>query len=484
MRLRFWMCACMRRFVPGHETGRVLGFLFVHSETMTPGGLPARTAITSVCKSQRFKDVISRTNTCPVAAILCEDASQSMYAQMLCGLCQRHDVMCVGATFAAGLVRAIRFFQLNWEQLAADIETGVLSSRVTDQSVREAVVGGILKPDPDLARFIHDECYKGDWAGIIKRIWPNTKYISAIVTGSMAQYISILNYYSGGLPIASTRYVSSECSTSLNLQPFCHPAEVSYTIMPNMAYFEFLPVDDSAQQGDETTPTTQHHQLVDLARLQVGREYELVVTTYAGLNRYRIGDVLRVTGFHNSAPQFRFVCRKNVVLSVDIDKTDEAELHRAVEHAATFLHPHGASVLEYTSQVCTKTIPGHYVIYWELLMIEKEPQSGSTAGAAAVNNGVLDRCCVEMEEALSWVYRLQRVVDKSIAPLEIRVVRSGTFEELMDCAVSRGTSMSQYKVPRCVTEKPHIIELLNSRVVSSHFSSRAPRWAPAESTAQ
>ena len=45
-----------------------------------------------------------------------------------------------------GLLRVIRFLPLNWEQLAADIETGTLSPRVTDASVREAVAD-ILRPD-------------------------------------------------------------------------------------------------------------------------------------------------------------------------------------------------------------------------------------------------------------------------------------------------------------------------------------------------
>jgi auxin responsive GH3 family protein len=241
--------------------------------------------------------------------------------------------------------------------------------------------------------------------------------------------------------------------------------------MPNMCYFEFLPMDAAASGGGDAS------QLVDLARVEVGREYELVITTYAGLNRYRVGDVLQVTGFHNTAPQFRFVRRKNVLLSIESDKTDEAELQRAVERASALLRPHGAAVVEYTSQAYTKSIPGHYVIYWELLT--KGPAAGT--GGAAVDRETLDRCCLEMEEALNTVYRQSRVADGSIGPLEIRVVRPGTFEELMDYAISRGASINQYKVPRCVTFPP-IIELLDSRVVSTHFSPALPHWTPGQRT--
>lgn len=79
----------------------------------------------------------------------------------------------------------------------------------------------------------------------------------------------------------------------------------------------------------------------------------------------------------------------------------------------------------------------------------------------SVNGDVLDRCCLEMEEALSSVYRFLRVMGNSIVPLEIRLL--WTFEELMDysCSISRDTSIRQYNVPRCVTEKPHIIMVLH-----------------------
>nr|CAB3470316.1 unnamed protein product [Digitaria exilis] len=92
---------------------------------------------------------------------------------------------------------------------------------------------------------------------------------------------------------------------------------------------------------------------------------------------------------------------------------------------------------------------------------------------------VMERCCLEMEEAMNSVYRQNRVADGSIRPLEIRVVRPGTFDELTDYAVAHGASMGQYKVPRCV-KAPAIIQLLDSHVISRHFSPALPHWAPAQ----
>ncbi|KAL6870602.1 hypothetical protein ACP4OV_014450 [Aristida adscensionis] len=466
----------IRRHVPGLDEGFGLCFLFVKSESETPGGLPARTVMTSCLKSDRFTAGVRGVLTSPPATILCADAFQSMYAQMLCGLCRRRAVVRVGAVFAYGLLLAIRFLQLHWEQLAADIAAGELTSRVTDPAVREAVAGVLLRPDPELARFLRAECSGGHWAGIIPRVWPNTKYLEAVVTGSMAQYVDALKHHGGGLPIVSAAYVSSGCSFGLNLRPLCDPSEVSYTIMPNMAYFEFLPTDDAGGDGDGDAAAAER--LVDLAGVEAGREYEVVVTTYGGLYRYRVGDVLRVAGFHNAAPRFRFVRRRGAVLSVDCDKTDEAELQRAVERAAALLRPCGAAVADYTSRACTQRLPGHYVVYWELMAVAAEGDTaGGQGGGGGVDGDVLGRCCLEMEEALSSVYRQCRVATGAVGPLEIRVVRPGTFEDLTDLAVAGGASVGQYKVPRCVTALA-VVRLLDSRVVSCHFSPALPHWAP------
>lgn len=457
----------MNLYVPGLDKGKGLYFLFVKSSTRTAGGLLARPVLTSYYNSEQFKTRPYdpyMVYTSPNEAILCADSFQSMYTQMLCGLYQRRQVLRLGAVFASGLLRAIRFLQLNWRELASDIRAGSLNPRITDASLRDCMTQRVMKPDPELAGFVETECGKEQWEGIITRVWPNTKYLDVIVTGAMAQYIPTLDYYSGGLPLACTMYASSECYFGLNLNPICKPSQVSYTIMPNMGYFEFLP--HRAGGGGDGDG-----KLVDLVDVEVGKEYELVVTTYAGLYRYRVGDILRVTGFHNSAPQFHFVRRKNVLLSIESDKTDEAELQAAVESASRLLRREsGAAVVEYTSYADTKSIPGHYVIYWELLVKD--------SAASWPSEDVLSRCCLAMEEKLNSVYRQSRVADHSIGPLEIRVVKGGTFEELMDYAISRGASINQYKVPRCVNFTP-IMELLDSRVVSLHFSPSPPRWTPA-----
>lgn len=464
----------MNQFVPGLDKGKGMYFLFIKSEAKTPGGLLARPVLTSYYKSSHFKNrpYDPYTNyTSPNETILCSDSYQSMYSQVLCGLCLRNEVLRVGAVFASGFIRAIRFLEKHWPILCHDIRTGTLNHEITDPTVREAVLK-ILKPDPKLANFIETECSKKSWQGILTRLWPNTKYVDVIVTGTMSQYIPTLDYYSNGLPLVCTMYASSECYFGVNLNPLRKPSDVSYTLIPTMAYFEFLPVNKNSVVTNsinvrDSLSEKEQLELVDLADVKLGHEYELVVTTYAGLYRYRVGDVLRVAGFKNKAPQFNFICRKNVVLSIDSDKTDEVELQNAVKNAVTHLMPFDATLIEYTSYADTTTVPGHYVLFWEL----------NVNGTIPIPPSVFEDCCLATEESFNSVYRQGRASDKSIGPLEIKIVESGTFDKLMDYAISLGASINQYKTPRCVKFAP-IVELLNSRVVSSYFSPKCPKWAP------
>ncbi|XP_056689507.1 indole-3-acetic acid-amido synthetase GH3.3-like [Spinacia oleracea] len=455
---------------PGMESGKVLSFLFIRDETKTQGGLMAVGCLTSYNKSlydlgnTPCDPYNNFTGPNPKEAILCLDNFQSIYTQLLCGFYQRHEVVRVDSHFASTLVVVIHFLRDHYSELCDDMSSGTLSSKISDMALRAHMAEHVVKqPEPELAKLVYNACKGENWEGILKKIWPNIKYLDIIITGSMAQYIPILNFYSGGVPIVSLKYTCSEGAFGINLNPLCDPYEVSYTLIPNMAYFEFLPLNTSSSDREQSSD-----QLVDLADVKVGHEYELVVTTYDGLYRLRVEDVLSPTGFYNSTPQFKFVRRNNVLLSVHAEKTTESELQNTMEKVYDVLQNFGTiRVVDYTSYADVKTIPGHYVIYCEL----------STTTSDATNklglDGVMEKCCLTIEDSMSYVYRYYRVHNPAIGPLEIRVVKKGTFDKMRDFAISRGASLGQYKVPRCVKFIP-LLELLNSGVISTHFSPSLP----------
>ncbi|KAL6190694.1 hypothetical protein ACLB2K_037088 [Fragaria x ananassa] len=475
----------MNKYVDGLDQGKGMYLLFIKPEISTPSGLVARPVLTSYYKSSNFRNrPFNRYNvyTSPDETILCSDNKQSMYCQLLCGLVQRDQVLRVGAVFASAFLRAIKFLEDHWKELCSNIRSGQVSDWITEESCRNAVSLILGKPSPDLADLIEHEFATKSWEGIIKKLWPRTKYIEVIVTGSMAQYIPTLEFYSGGLPLISTMYASSECYFGINFKPLSKPHDVAYTLLPNMAYFEFLPVErnhedvvlcngvsdqNCALKEDETEKL----ETVDLVDVKLGHYYELVVTTFTGLYRYRVGDMLMVTGFHNNAPQFRFMHRKNVVLSIDTDKTNEEDLLNAVTQAKLLLEPLGFLLIEYTSYADTSSIPGHYVLFWELKV------KGNNDLEELIHPSIMEQCCSTVEESLDSVYRRCRRKDHSIGPLEIRIVKHGTFDALMDFAVDEGSSVNQYKTPRCIKSEK-AIKILDSRVVGRYFSKTTPFWEP------
>ncbi|EFJ14875.1 hypothetical protein SELMODRAFT_119116 [Selaginella moellendorffii] len=452
--------------LPGLRTGKALYFLYVRSGRKTPGGLPAYPALTGYYNSLEFRNRPfdpSNDYTSPMEVILCTDSVQASYCHLLCGLIHARDVTKLGCFFASALVRSIRCLEAWWQELSRDIRTGTLSERVVDPACREAVEK-ILRPDPELANVIDEACSSGSLKGIVRKLWPSAKAIDTVVTGAMEQYVGEVDYLTGGLPIASMIYASSESFFGVNLKPLCEPSQISYMFLPETSYYEFLPVARSEEKVSRKEP-------VELVDVEQGHEYELVITTNAGLYRYRMGDVLRVEGFHNKAPLFSFVCRRNVLLSIDSDKTDEKELQTAVMNAFAALRNGVTSkegeairLTDYTSYADLSSNPPHYVIYWELSSeLHLEPEKAG-------------ECCYKMEESLSVVYHRGRM-ERSIGALELRLVTPGTFNRIADDAASRGGSVAQFKLPRCVKKNAtRMLEIVESGVYQQYFSPRAPKY--------
>jgi auxin responsive GH3 family protein len=389
-----------------------------------------------------------------------------MYCQLLCGLLERDNVARLGAPFASSFLKVIKFLEDHWPELCSNIRTGRLSDWITDATCTSGIGKFLTAPNPELASLIEQECSKTSWEAILKRLWPKAKCIESIITGTMAQYIPLLEFYSGGLPLTSSFYGSSECFMGVNFNPLCKPSDVSYTIIPCMGYFEFLEVEKDHQEAGHDP--TEKPVVVDLVDVKIGHDYEPVVTTFSGLYRYRVGDVLRATGFYNNAPHFCFVGRQKVVLSIDMDKTYEDDLLKAVTNAKLLLEPHDLMLMDFTSRVDSSSFPGHYVIYWELGSKVKDAKFEP-------NRDVMEECCFTVEESLDAVYRKGRKNDKNIGPLEIKVVKPGAFDELMNFFLSRGSSVSQYKTPRSVTNE-EALKILEANVISEFLSRKIPSW--------
>ncbi|CAN7019293.1 unnamed protein product [Brassica rapa subsp. trilocularis] len=446
----------IRKHVKGVERGKGMLFFLTGHDTKTPGGFPIEDGISWYLKSDYFKNRPSTwfySYTSPDEVMLGSDLKENLYCHLLCGLVQRDEVTRIGSTFASGMVRVIKVLEDSWKDLCSDIRSGNLSEWITDSGCRNSVslvLGGQRRHK--LSDEIESICSQKSWKGIMKKLWPQTLCIGmltmAIATGSMAQYVPTLKHYCGDVPLVSTIYASSESMFGINTDPLCQPENTSYTLMPNISYFEFIPTEGG--NGD----------VVDLADVKLGCSYQLLVTNLWGLYRMRIGDIVKVTGFHNKAPKFRVIGRENTLLSIDTDRTTEEYLLKAVNRARLVLESSDLRLVAFTSYADISSSPGHYVIYWEVKTKEEDMKE--------LDEKTFLECCSVMEDTLDEEYMYCRA-NEFIGPLEIRVVNDGTFDSLMNLSISKGASITQYKTPTCITSEEGL-QVLETNVVARFFS--------------
>nr|XP_009395758.1 PREDICTED: jasmonic acid-amido synthetase JAR1-like isoform X2 [Musa acuminata subsp. malaccensis]XP_009395759.1 PREDICTED: jasmonic acid-amido synthetase JAR1-like isoform X2 [Musa acuminata subsp. malaccensis]XP_009395760.1 PREDICTED: jasmonic acid-amido synthetase JAR1-like isoform X2 [Musa acuminata subsp. malaccensis]XP_018680736.1 PREDICTED: jasmonic acid-amido synthetase JAR1-like isoform X2 [Musa acuminata subsp. malaccensis] len=443
--------------------GKALQFIYSSRQVKTKGGLIATTATTNVYRSEQFKrtmkDIQSQC-TSPDEVIFGPDFRQSLYCHLLCGLIYSNEVQIISSTFAHSIVHAFRTLEQVWEELCMDIREGVLSSRITVPSIRSAV-SKLLIPNPSLADSIYNKCVRlSNWYGVIPELWPNAKYVYGIMTGSMEPYLKKLRHYTGSLPLMSADYGSSEGWIGANVNPSLIPELATFAVLPNIGYFEFIPLEKPEEQELENIASTIHYiesEPVGLTEVEVGKEYEIIVTNFAGLYRYRLGDVVRVAGFHNSTPELQFVCRRSLVLSINIDKNTEKDLQLAVEEAAKLLAAEKLEVVDFTSHVDTSTEPGHYVIFWEL--------------SSDTTEEVLRSCCNCLDLAFVDAGYIGSRKVGTIGPLELRVVRKKTFERILEHFLGLGAAMNQFKTPRFVSlSNSKVLQILCRNVTRCYFS--------------
>ena len=196
--------------------------------------------------------------------------------------------------------------------------------------------------------------------------------------------------------------------------------------------------------------------------LQVDALYEPVLTTDAGLWRWRNGDLLRCVGFLGAAPKLVVEGRRTTELNICSEKTSEAALLRAVAAATGGALPGGAPALaEWAARECLHApgggAPGvgHYLFYLEL---ERGAECKAERLAAAVEAAL---------RAESASYR--RVGPehwKRLAPAEVRLVAAGAFAAVRELALAAGASAKQYKPP-VVVHKAEQVAALEAHVVAA-----------------
>ncbi|KAG9457780.1 hypothetical protein H6P81_002288 [Aristolochia fimbriata] len=450
------------------EEGMVMRFQYIAPRSKAEGGLDVGSVTSNL-----FYQLLSHNNSgqestgkiqpcSPNEVVTAHDYQQALYCHFLCGLLYCDRVQYLLASFCHQLVQAFRTFESVWEELCSDLRVGVLSQRVSDPSVR-ASVSKLLKPNPELADVIYQKCkvlQSKNWSGLIPELWPQAKFVKSILTGSMESYVGQLRHYAGELALVSWVYAASECVIGLSARPRSSIESMTYAIGPGNGYFEFIPLTKRQfVEGDELLDELYtESKPVRLNEVKVGEIYEVVITNFAGLYRYRLGDVVKVSGFYNSTPELQFMQRKNTVLNIRTDKTTESDLQFAMDRTSKmFLVEEKVNIVDFTSHGDLSTDPGHYVIFWEL--------------SDMPNKDTLQQCCNCLDQSFADIAYINHRKSRLIGALELRIVAKGTFNKIIEHYQRLGSNISQFKTPRCIpSSNTPVLNILDGNVTASCFS--------------
>ena len=224
--------------------------------------------------------------------ILSGDYRQTTYCHLLLGLLNCDSVELVASSFAYIIVQAFTAMEGLWLELCNDIERGVLNQkRVSCPNIRKSL-SNLVSPNPGLAQKLRTECEKLQmvgWEGLVPALWPNAKYLCSIMTGSMLHYQKKLRHYAGNVPLVGADYGSSEAWIGVSVDPLNPVEKVTFTVVPSFAYFEFIPLTrkqygkgEGGEMDFRVSDDYVEEEPVNLSGVEVGREYEVVLTTFTG----------------------------------------------------------------------------------------------------------------------------------------------------------------------------------------------------------
>ncbi len=336
-----------------------------------------------------------------------------LYVKVRFALAER-KLRAIHGVFINRVAGVMDYIWRNWELLLRDMENGSVDARVALSMKWREYVKEKLPPDTlratELRRLSHKELREG----MVSKIWPDVRYVLAIGGKSFSYYTDKMKGYAGHIPIHHFAYAASEGIFGIAEKmdvPDC------YVLFPEAGFFEFLPA-----EGEETG----HGRPLFMWELDIGERYELLFTNHSGLYRYCMGDVVEVTGWYGQAPVVKFCYRKNQVLNIAGEKSNQEQLEEAIRQFGSRMR---CEVIGYCVQEDMSDVLPRYLFYLECTDIDP-------LGAE-----------VMLDDCLCWVnyeYKGCRSMNE-IGRLQICYLREGSFGRYEEQLAADGKPMGQNK---------------------------------------
>jgi len=333
-----WGIAALR----DHPDGWLRSIMRISSpmrEYTSPSGVPCG-AISGLLM-QNQKKIVRRMYVTPEAVAAIEDPEVKYYTICRCGAAR--DVSMIITANPSSTIAMIETGQRHAERLIRDIADGTLTA--PGELSKEIARSIKFKPNKHLARRIQTGLDR-DGMLLPKHFW-NPSLLANWTGGTLKLYLKRLGELFGDTPVRDLGLLASEGRFSIPLS-----SEASGGVAEIMGNFlEFMPTE---QQRSDQPDTLGAHEL------EVGGEYFLIVTNWAGLWRYDLGDRVKVTGHMENTPIFEFLSRGEHTANITGEKITEHQVveamriasHECDTHVDTFvMQGHFASTPYYQMQI-------------------------------------------------------------------------------------------------------------------------------------
>ncbi len=159
---------------------------------------------------------------------------------------------------------------------------------------------------------IRERLLQGDFCAV----WPRLRLISCWADANAKRYAETLQGLFPGVSVQPKGLLSTEGFISFPLS-----SAEGAVLSVYSHYFEFISLEDDRIYGAH--------------EIEQGRRYEVVMTTSGGLYRYRLSDVVEVTGFFGQIPTLRFVGKRDLVSDLFGEKLNAVFVQNSLDAMKT-----------------------------------------------------------------------------------------------------------------------------------------------------
>ncbi|KPK77100.1 MAG: hypothetical protein AMJ79_04410 [Phycisphaerae bacterium SM23_30] len=295
-------------------------------EVRTPAGIPCGAISGLLARDQ--KRIIRQFYATPYEVTRIENPADRYYAVMRFAIAE--DIGFISTANPSTTLILARTAQENAERLIRNLHDGTLDESISMPKPLRQQLTRHLRADASRAEEL-EELLKRHGRLLPQHYW-NISFLANWTGGSLGFYLPRLSEYFGVAPIRDIGLLASEGRISIPLWDNT-PAGV-LDITNN--FYEFVPQKEIERLDDpEKTDTLEgYFRVMPGWELEKGKAYYIFLTNRAGLYRYNLGDLVRVTGHMGTTPIIEFLSKGAHNSSVTGEKLTESQVVEAVRTSA------------------------------------------------------------------------------------------------------------------------------------------------------